>query len=215
MLRPTEKELDALRDRIAGTMSAKRLRHTLGVELKAAELAGIFMPDGVPLARAAALLHDITKEYTAEEHIRVLERNGAPVTEECLRSPKLFHSYTAYYVIQEKYPGYADPELLHAVRVHTTGDVAMSMLDRILYLSDYIEDGRTWPSCVKLREYFERKMASAHTPDEKLEVLDRTMLRSYSYTISELLEDGLYLAESTVRARNALLLSMTERGIKK
>ena len=90
-----EKELDALRDEISSGMSEKRFRHTYEVEKMVAYLGELYMPERIDMLRAAALLHDITKEYSTEEHIRILAEREIEVTEEDICSPKTLHARSA------------------------------------------------------------------------------------------------------------------------
>ena len=67
MIKITEKMLDELRERVMESMSHKRFVHTVAVEQMVARLAALFCPDQTILLRAAALLHDVTKEKTTTE----------------------------------------------------------------------------------------------------------------------------------------------------
>ena len=89
-----EEGLALLREAVREYMTEKRYLHTLGVERKAAELAARHAPEKTAKLRAAALLHDITKERSAEEQIALCARFSVPVPRDCLESPKLFHSLT-------------------------------------------------------------------------------------------------------------------------
>jgi nicotinate-nucleotide adenylyltransferase len=155
--------------------------------------------------RAAALLHDLTKELKTEEQLVLCERYGIVPDADTLAAPKLFHSMTAAAVIADKFPHLAVPELVHAVSVHTAGAEEMNICDRILYLADYIEDTRTFEDCVRLREYFDDGIAASSSAEERLKVLSRTMLLSFDMTIKDLIESGKPLAVVTVRSRNAML----------
>ena len=201
----SEKVLDELRAEVMKRMSAKRFSHTLGVEKKAEELCALFAPEKTGMMRAAALLHDLTKELKTEEQLLLCERYGIVPDADTLAAPKLFHSMTAAAVIADKFPQLAVPELVRAVSVHTAGSVDMNICDRILYLADYIEDTRTFEDCVRLRKYFDDGIAAADSAEERLAVLSRTMLLSFDMTIKDLIESGKPLAVVTVRSRNAML----------
>ena len=67
----TKDQLDQLREEITGKMSDFRLAHTLGVERMAKQLCRLYCPEKIEILCAAALLHDVTKELSAEEHIRI------------------------------------------------------------------------------------------------------------------------------------------------
>ena len=150
----SEQMLDALRERVGCIMSGKRFSHTLGVEREIEKLAVLYAPEKSMMLRAAALLHDITKEYTNDRHLALISEYGLDVEYYKAQNPKLYHSATAALIIPDSYPEYADSELIHAVSVHTAGCVGMSISDKLLFLADYIEDTRTFEDCVSLRNFF-------------------------------------------------------------
>ena len=149
----TEEMLDKLRKKVGEGMSEKRYFHTLEVEKMAARLGAIYVPECISVLRAAALLHDITKEKSAEEHIAIFEQNGVLVSESDKKSPKMFHAKTAALVIPGQYAEFAPPELIGAVRYHTTGRADMTILEKIIYLADFIDMSRKFSDCVELREF--------------------------------------------------------------
>ncbi len=201
----SEKALEELRRDVMGKMSAKRFSHTLGVEKKAEELCALFAPEKTGMMRAAALLHDITKELKTDEQLVLCKKYGIVCDADTLAAPKLLHSMTAASVIPDKFPRFAVPELIRAVSVHTAGSEDMNIYDRILYLADYIEDTRTFEDCVRLRKLFDDGIAESKTEAEREKVLSRIMLQSFDMTIKDLLESGKPLAVVTVRSRNAIL----------
>ncbi len=203
-----EQMLDALRRRVRSVMSEKRFSHTLGVEREIERLSRIYIPDKVMMMRAAALLHDITKQYTREQHLAIMNTHGIDTDCYSWQSEKIYHSLTASLVIPTEYPEYADAELIHAVSVHTTGCADMSIPDKLLYLADYIEDTRTFEDCLTLRRYF---WDGIDTAQDKTVHLDRTMLLSFDMTIRELLGYGSIISDKTTQARNSLILKL-KRG---
>ena len=122
----SDEMLSSLRESVKNEMGEKRYFHTLEVEKMAARLGEIYAHDKISLLRAAALLHDITKERTTEEHIAICENNGIEVTLADRKAPKMFHSRTAALVIPTKYPEFDVPEIITAVRYHTTGRADMT-----------------------------------------------------------------------------------------
>ena len=172
--------LDSLREKIINDpeISEKRTRHILAVEDMAVRLGLIYAPEKLHILRAAALLHDVTKEYSTEKHIEICKRYGHEVTLSEILSPKLFHAVTAAYLIGDEYPEFNDPEVVSSVRWHTTGKAGMSICEKIIYLSDYIDMSRKFGDCVALRDYFFGKDIEAMTEEERLAHLDETLLIS-------------------------------------
>ncbi|MCI8566072.1 MAG: nicotinate (nicotinamide) nucleotide adenylyltransferase [Lachnospiraceae bacterium] len=131
-------------------LSAGRFLHTLGVEETAQGLANKYGADA-ERARIAALLHDIAKPLDTKEILRICEEGGDPIREEERACEKVLHA-RAGAVIAEKEFGVTDPEILNAIRFHTTGRPEMSLLEKIIFIADYIEPGRSKaPNLDKIR----------------------------------------------------------------
>lgn len=202
----SEEILATLRENVKNEMGEKRYRHTLEVEKMAMRLGEIYAKDQIPFLRAASLLHDVTKERSAEEHIAICEGAGLLVSAAERKSPKMFHSKTAALIIPQKYPEFATPEIISAVRYHTTGKADMSIMEKIIYLADYIDMSRTFEDCVRLREFFFDFDFENSSEKEKLEHLNDTLIMSYDLTIRGLLEDKKHINDMTFEARNFLIL---------
>ena len=202
----SEEMLAELREKMKNEMGEKRYNHTLEVEKMAARLGEIYAPDMIMQLRAAALLHDVTKERSAEEHIAICESAGLEVSVGERKSPKMFHAKTGAIVIAQKYPEFASAEIVDAVRYHTTGKADMSIMEKIIYLADYIDMSRTFGDCVSLRNYFFDFDFAKASEQEKIEHLNDTLIMSYDLTIRGLLEDGKHINDTTFEARNFLIL---------
>lgn len=198
--------LAILREKVKNEMGEKRYFHTLEVEKMAARLGDIYAPEKIDMLRVAALLHDLTKERTVDEHIAICREAGLDATLGEMESPKMFHARTAALIIPVKYPEFADDEIISAVRYHTTGRANMSIPEKIIYLADYIDMSRTFEDCVALRNYFFDFDFDNATDDEKIKHLDATLVMSYDFTISGLLKDKKHINKNTFEARNYLIL---------
>ena len=203
----SEEMLAQLREKIKSEMGEKRYFHTLEVEKMAARLGKIYAPDKIPMLRAAALLHDVTKERTTEEHIAICEGAGLLVLKAERKSPKMFHAKTAALVIPNKYPEFATPEIVSSVRYHTTGKADMTVEEKIIYLADYIDMSRKFEDCVVLRDYFFNFNFEKASEEEKIAHLNDTLIMSYNLTIRGLLEDDKHIDQTTFEARNYLILN--------
>jgi len=178
----------------------------------AAYLGSLFAPDKVMMLRAAALLHDITKEYSTPLHIKICAERDIGLETDAIYAPKTLHARTAAALIPEIYAQFADPEIISCVRWHTTGRENMTLTEKIIYLADYIDMSRTFEDCVRLREYF--MSVSPDTLDKTaLEAhLRRTLIMSYDMTVRGLLDDGLPINRDTVAARNQLIREEIAEG---
>lgn len=201
----TEQMLDSLRKRVASGMSEKRFRHTAEVEKMVARLCSLYAPQKELELRAAALLHDITKEYSTQMQIKLCAQYGLSVTECDLNAPKTFHARTAAAVIADEYPEYDVGEVVSSVRWHTTGREGMTLCEQLVYLADYIDMSRTFADCVTLRNYFFDAEPEKMTEDERILHLRKTLLLSFDMTVRGLLEDGSPISVDSMNARNELI----------
>lgn len=121
-------------------MTEKRYEHTLGVEYTCACLA---MRYGIDMEKAmtAGLLHDCAKHLLPEKKLQKCKKYNLPIQEFERKNPELLHAKLGAYFAEHKY-GVKDTEVLSAITWHTTGRPAMTMLDKIVYIADYIEPNR-------------------------------------------------------------------------
>ncbi len=187
-----------LEKEIRSLMSDYRYNHTLSVVNECKNLAKLFDIDEEKLI-IAAYLHDITKEISIDSQLSLCEKMGIEVDKDTLNSPKTLHSFTAPALIMRDFPQYADKEILSAVKYHTTGRANMTLIEKLLYLADYIEPTRTFDDCKELRKYF-----YTNTCDIQKK-LNYTIFLSLKYTISDLLEKGEYIHPKTIECYNALV----------
>lgn len=119
-----------------------RYRHTLGVAYTAACLA---MRYGEKQERAflAGLLHDCakTKNNDHKKMMSLCEKHDIPLTQFERENPALLHAKLGSFFAKEKYE-VTDEEILSAIRWHTTGHAGMTLLEKIIYVADYIEPNR-------------------------------------------------------------------------
>ncbi len=123
-------------------LSEHRLKHSLGVMKEAETLAKIHGAD-LQKARIAGLLHDMTKEYSKEEHFRLFEKYRVALDENLKTNKNLWHALSASVDITETF-GITDPEIASAIRYHTTGKANMSLLETILYIADLTDETRDY-----------------------------------------------------------------------
>ena len=201
----TEEMILELRETVKSSMSAKRSFHTLAVEQMAIRLGKIYAPNDICVLRAAALLHDITKELSTEEQITLCAIYGIELSDNDIFAPKTLHARTAAEKIKRDFKCFADEKVINAVRWHTTGREHMSMVEKLIYLADYIDDSRKFEDCVKLRSFFFDFDFDNSSEEAKLAHLRDTLILSYDMTISALLESGAPVAKETFDARNELI----------
>ena len=206
----TEERLDQLRERIMGEMSPKRFRHTVAVEKMVTRLAGLYCPAQSLKLRAAALLHDLTKEWSVEMHAEYCRSCGIEPDASFYLSPKTFHALTASLRIARELPELDDPTIVSAVRWHTTGHASMTLGEKLIYLADYIDESRTYEGCVQLRRFFFDADPDSMDEQGRATLLRDTLILSYDLTMRDLIADGTAIAEDTNRARNELIAQRAE-----
>lgn len=174
---------------VSGQMPEKRWKHTLGVMEKAVQLADKYGADPVK-ADLAAILHDVAKYWPVSEMEAVIRENG--LNEELLLHDKqLWHSEVGAFVAQRDYD-VDDPEIINAIRWHTSGRVGMSLLDKVVCLADYIEPGRDFPGVDHIREQAERS-------------LEEGLIAGFDSTISLLISQRRVIYPLTMLSRNDLI----------
>ena len=151
-------------------LKPKRMPHVLGTEQEAAFLAKKYGAD-VTAARIAALLHDCTKKLDLPQQLSLCRHYAIPLDEMERNYLKLLHSKTGAAVARDRF-GVSD-EIYNAIFYHTTGKADMTLLEKIIYLADYIEPSRSFPGVEELR-------TAVH------EDLDRGLCRALADSIVEL-----------------------------
>ena len=185
----TSAQIEKLRENVSSVLSEKRMKHVLAVEDMAFRIGLLFYrndSEALNLLRAAALLHDVTKELTDEEQLEILSDHSVKPLPEDLASMPTIHALTGALIIPERFPEFADKRLINAVRYHTTGIDGMSLIEKIIFLADYIDETRIYPSCVALREEFFGSDIANMSEEERARHLDRAALRSIDNTLSYL-----------------------------
>lgn len=144
-------ELRKIRKAMKKTLDAKRFEHTLGVEYTSAALAMRYGAD-IKNAQLAGLLHDCAKCLTDEKRLSICEKHNISINEIERRNPFLLHAKVGSYLAMEEYKVY-DPDIINAILNHTTGRPGMSLLEKIVFIADYIEPSRKQaPNLKPIRE---------------------------------------------------------------
>ncbi len=184
----THLPLRQLRPAALSYLNHRRIPHVLGTEQESIRLARRYGAD-VEKARRAALLHDCTKKLNMEEQLALCRQYGIPLDELEQRALKLLHAKTGAAIARNVFG--VDDEIYSAIRWHTTGHAGMTLLEKIIYLADYIEPSRDFPGVEKLRRMC-------------YEDLDKGLLTGLEMTIEEMLGMGNPVHRATLEARDAL-----------
>ncbi|EQA44119.1 hydrolase, HD family [Leptospira broomii serovar Hurstbridge str. 5399] len=176
-------------------ITVTRWEHSLRVAEIAKELASYHAPDQTAQAFLAGVVHDITKQKTKEFHLSIfkeandLESAGLPEA--------AWHSRSAYHYLKRKY-GLLNESVLGAVKHHTLGGEALSVLECILYAADFLGS-----------EFAERQKEYADWREEARKNLYTGVLNKAFHTISDLLENRREIHPRTIGMYHAALRKLT------
>lgn len=172
-----------------------RFHHSLCVADEAKRLAELYGADENK-AYLAGLLHDITKNYSDEEHLKILGEFDIILSAIEKNAAKLWHAISGEAYLRGKY-GIKDPDILNSVRYHTTARVDMSLLEKIIYVADFTSRDRDYPDVNKMREL----------SNVSLEV---AMEYALKYTITDLESKNQRVHTDTLNAYNQLINNKKE-----
>ena len=133
--------LHKIRKKIKSELDKARYEHTVGVMYTAASLAMCHGAD-IEQAMTAGLLHDCAKCIPTEGKIKLCSKYHLNISEEEYANPSLLHAKLGAALAARKYK-VKDRDIIKAIASHTTGRPQMSLLEKIIYIADYIEPGRT------------------------------------------------------------------------
>ena len=139
---------EALREASLRLHKPSRVDHVIGCSGTAAELAEHWGADPTA-ARRAGILHDVTKALNAEEQLHLCEKYDIVLNHFERQNPKLLHAKTGAAVAEHVFG--ESPAVVEAIRWHTTGRAGMTLLEKILYIADYMEPNRVLPGVEELR----------------------------------------------------------------
>lgn len=135
-----KEELLEIRNKLSKKLKKDRFEHTIGVMYTAASLAMCYGED-VEKALTAGLLHDCAKYCSSGDQIVLCRKYDIELTQSELEMPALIHAKLGAYLARHKYK-IKDQDIIDAITYHTTGRPGMSMLEKIIYIADYIEPNR-------------------------------------------------------------------------
>ena len=181
-------ELPELRACSYSMIRAKRVPHVMGVEEEAVRLAERWGGDE-GMARRAAILHDCTKYLELDDQLRLCRQYGVELDELEQQAVKLLHAKTGACIARDIF-GEPD-EVYQAIFWHTTAKADMTLLEKIIYIADYIEPNRDFEGVEELRRL-------------AYEDLDRALLLGVETTIQEMRDRRLPIHTNTLRARDWL-----------
>ena len=140
--------MEQLEQEVISLLKPNRVAHVLGCRDAAVELAKRWGADPVDAARAG-LLHDITKALDGPLQLTLCREYGILLDNFSMENPKTLHALTGSLVAERIFG--ENPRVVAAIRSHTTGKANMNVLEKIIYVADYMEPNRTFPGVDQLR----------------------------------------------------------------
>ncbi len=184
-------DIKCLEEAVRSKISTKRFAHTKRVLETALILADRHKVD-LDKARIAALLHDYAKDVEAEKLIRIIEDSGHTLSSLELVQPELLHGPVGAIMAREDF-SIEDKDILESIRYHTTGNINLSKLAKIIYLADGIEPFRKYPGIEEIK-----KAAK--------EDLDEALLLSLNLSLGFLISKGRLVHPLSIETRNDLII---------
>ncbi len=181
------KFIELLRSRLRET----RFQHSLNVADAAVMLAKKFGADE-DKAYLAGLLHDITKNESDENQLQIMESGGIILSKTQRSNPKLWHAMSGMVYLRDTL-GITDEDVLGAVRWHTTGKAGMTLLEKVVFIADYISAERDYPDADVMRRLSETS-------------LDAAALYALKFSLRHLSEKEKPICEDSVAYYNELIL---------
>lgn len=184
--------LDEYKSLIKTKMSERRFVHSVNVSNEARKLAEIYGAD-VEKAALAGILHDITKEMSEEEQLKIITDSGIILDNVQKNAPKLWHGISGSIYIKE-YLNINDEDILNAIRYHTTGRAGMSLLEKVIFVADFTSQERTYEGVSTMRK-------------KSRKTLDEAMLYGFKFTFSDLSKRELAIHPDELACYNEIVLS--------
>ncbi|QNU65868.1 bis(5'-nucleosyl)-tetraphosphatase (symmetrical) YqeK [Ruminiclostridium herbifermentans] len=181
-------EMDAL---LKESLKPNRYVHSVNTMKAAIQLAEHYGEDK-DIAAVAGLLHDCAKELNDIEILKYCNDNKIELNEIEKNQLFLMHGEVGAIIAKEKY-SVENEIILNAIRYHTTGFSKMNMIDKIVYLADYIEPGRTHRSADDVRSLV-------------YEDIDKALICAFNNVIKFVIMQNGLIHPFTIEARNTLLL---------
>lgn len=189
--------LEQMIEQLKNELDGERFLHSVNVMKTSMALADHYKAD-CEKAALAGILHDCGKNYKGERAREFIKEMSYQADDIEWMQTRLLHGVIGEYLAQTQY-GITDEEILGAIRWHTTGRAGMTLLEKIVYVADYIEPLRSFQGVEAMR-------AAAY------EDLDKCVVLCADSTISYVIKQGALLHPRTIETRNYSLLLLKSRN---
>ena len=187
----------SIREELKMKLSEHRYIHSIGVMKKAGELAEYYGLD-INKARIMGLAHDIAKQMSKEEIKEYVEEHGIELDEIEMLNTSLIHAKIGADICKREYN--FDEQMANAVKYHTTGNPAMDLMAKIIFMADKIEENRNYIGIERRREL-------------TVKDIDMAIIETIDYTIQYCIEKNELIHPNSINTRNYLLKVKKENKI--
>ena len=177
-------------------LSEKRFCHSLNVAKSAAALADRYGADREK-AYTAGILHDIMKDTEPRKQLQIIENSGIIFGTIDRAEPKLWHAKAGAAYVRDQLG--VEGDIVAAIACHTTAKAGMTILDKVLFLADFISDDRDYDGVEQMRA------ATDHSMEEGMDI-------ALSFSIVDLVERRKAVHPDTLDAYNELILQQRAAG---
>ncbi len=184
--------LEDIQNDVKNILSEKRYIHSVGVMKQAEYLARKYNED-IQIAKTVGIVHDIAKEMSREEKLEYANKNNIYVDDIEKVSVGLLHAKIGADICKRKYN--FTEQMQDAIKYHTTGNIRMDKLAKIIYIADKTEENRKYDDLAYVRELADKD-------------LNECLLYILNYSITENVEKGKLVHPDTILLRNKLLMDL-------
>lgn len=188
----TPAEWQKYTDLLKRKLSKHRYTHSLNVSYEAVRLAKRYGVDENK-AEIAGLLHDVAKELSGKDQLKLIRKANLPQPPVFLASPKVWHAAAGAAYVRYKM-GIEDEDIFNAICYHTTARAGMSQLEKVIYLADYTSAERSYDGVEEMRRLVDVSLEAA-------------MKYALTYEIGTLSAKGQPIHMDTFMAYNEIILS--------
>lgn len=189
--------LEIINKKLNLMLPQERMNHSLNVAKCATKLCKIYKEDPNK-AYIAGLLHDCAKYFNKEQIEEYVNKYEIYLDELEMKNLALSHSVIGSVIAKYEF-GIDDDDIINAIKYHTTGREDMSIMEKIIYIADLIEESRDFPIVGRLREL-------TYGND-----LDKALLLSFNNTIKFVIDNNQLIHPRTVGARNYIMQNMLDK----
>lgn len=185
-------DIEKIIEQLKKMLKPNRLKHSINVADCAVKLSQIYGYTDKDKAYLAGLVHDCAKYFTKDQIDMYIKKYNIVLDPMEIDNIALSHSVIGSYAIQDVF-NIQDMDIINAVRYHTTGRDNMTILEKIIFIADMIEEGRDFPGVDYLRELCFSGQ------------LNEAIITSYNNTIKFVIENNQLIHPRSVIARNYLM----------